>query len=1009
MVRAPLRRLEANDAAQISSVASRQMQVKPVFTLSTQQQRYLSTRGHEASQTFPPRIQDFFDRKNPVELSPQGAAKAKETLFSQREKLLDEITKEDPEWLEEVIKEIRNDVLVGTMSEPVRNLCHTLMRWLRTQGFMAQIAEDLLHRLIQEEDAGSGRRVNPVLYSIAIDAWAKQSSSPDAPERAEALLQLMHDRYNEKPSQRPQPRASHVSQVLVAWSNSSLPHAPQRAEQLLRWMEDESNKFPPSVHAYTSVIHAYAIRGKAHDAERILRLMEARLKDDPDKAVRPNVKTFTAVVNAWAGAGQGKRGAHMAQAVRQRLEQLYKKLQDEDLKPNIKLLTSLMQAWANSDSPEQCEKVEQIFKEILDLRESLSDEERNHPSNEINIYPYNRLMQVWSKSGNPEKAERILNDMLDRVSVGDKDAVAPSNLSWTTVAQGWARKGKVEQTENILKRMHEHYCAGMTSAKRNIVIYNTLLLAWRKSSDPLAANKAQRLLDWMEEQADSGIEELRPNEISFDIVISAWRDSRQIDRSGKMVLELLSRMEAYLQKTNVKRSDAVVSAYLAALTTLARGGKNDTQVEVLKLLHRIEAIHQSGSMGPILTNHCYHVAIAVCAWAPTRDGEEIAEDILLRMEASPDRNFQPKKRSYEAAIAAWARSFKDESPVRAHAILKRLEKRVQGPDSPCEPSNKIYNYILSACVASKVPEAAEIARDVLETMVEKRGNGNETIYPSAGIFKLTFGDRFDQRDFMSAGPVEEIINRMEDPSQGVPLDETFLFNCYLYALTVWGWSVDLDAAAHAERLWERMDESSYVCPDLECFNSLLRAYTNRIDRKEPDKTIPIKADKLLCKMEREHGIGNIDWRPDSTSFNCVIEIWAKSKIAGAAQRAFQLLERMDAIYKKHRSDHVKPSGDTYAMVLLACALTPARDEGRKLHHFNIAVRAFNHLRDSEYCEPDRSLYNRLLMCAIYLAPDHEAKVKMTRHIFLLCCRKSVTVFGHRYFLLYVSHTSILLM
>jgi hypothetical protein len=243
---------------------------------------------------------------------------------------------------------------------------------------------------------------------------------------------------------------------------------------------------------------------------------------------------------------------------------------------------------------------------------------------------------------------------------------------------------------------------------------------------------------------------------------------------------------------------------------------------------------------------------------------------------------------------------------------------------------------------------------------------------------------------MSAGPVEDMIHRIEDSSHDAPLDATFLFNCYLYAFTVWGWSVDLDAAVHAERLWERMTGSNLVSPDLECLNSLLRAYTNNVDLKEkPDKSMPIKAEALLRKMEREYALGNIDWRPDTTSYDCVIEIWAKSKLAGAPERAFQLLERMDAIYKRLGSDHVKPSDSTYSAVLLACAITPARDDGTKLHHFNIAVRAFNHLRDSEYCEPNRSLYNRLLMCSIYLAPNEENRVRMTRHIFSLCCRKSV--------------------
>lgn len=981
-MRKPLTRLAANESSctTITSISS----------FKSQQNRFLSAQTTLIKN--PPRIQAWMDRKSPVKspLSIHAAEKAKEDLLLHTEKMLDEMTNEDPEWLEGVVKEIRNDVLVGSMSESVHNLCHSLMRYLRKQGFMAQIVEDLLLRLLEEEDSGTGRPVNAVLYSIAIDAWAKQFSCSDAPQRAEALLQLMQDRFKKNPVRCSPPRASHVSLVMVAWSNSSLSYAPQRAEQLLTWMEGQSNKFPPCVYTYTSVIHAYSRHGKPHDAERILRLMEARMEKDPKHAVRANVKTFTAVVGAWANANQGRRGAQRAENARKRLEKWYKRLQDEELQPkSIKLLTLLMQAWAKSGTPEQGRKVEALWKALVDLHSSLSDEERNDPSNRITVHPYNMRMEAWSKADEPEKAEKILFEMLDRVKAGDEDAVAPRQLSWTIVSHGWGRIGNVERTENVLKRMHEQYVAGVTSTKRTVVIYNALLLAWLKSKDKDSAIKAQRLLDWMEEQADNGMEELRPNEISYDLVMTAWSKSTPTRQSETNALELLRRMENYLKKHPIISQNAVASAYEKVLSAVARGDKGNTHLKVLELLKRIETIHASGSLGPILNNLCYHIAIAACAWAPTRDGEELAEDILQRMELSLNDEFRPRKRSYEATLAAWGRSFRADAHAHAHSVLKRLEDRAaQEPDSPYEPTNKAFNFVLSACIPSKAPGAADIAREVLDKMVAKRRNGDETMCLSTGTFKLLFGNKFEKRDTISAEPVEDLIHQLESSFHDNPIDEEFLFDCYLYALFVWGWSTETDAVARAEQLFEQMNASRNVSPSLECFNSLLRAYTNEIDRsKNPDKAIPIKADELLRNMEREYASGNSDWRPDSVSYDCVIEIWAKSRLPNAPERAFQFLERMDASFKTFDSDHVKPSGSTYGMVLLACALTPAPDEASKLHHFNIAVRTFNKLRESEYCEPDRNLYNRLLMCAIYLAPDRKTQAKMTRHIFSLCCSK----------------------
>jgi hypothetical protein len=351
------------------------------------------------------------------------------------------------------------------------------------------------------------------------------------------------------------------------------------------------------------------------------------------------------------------------------------------------------------------------------------------------------------------------------------------------------------------------------------------------------------------------------------------------------------------------------------------------------------------------------------------------------MEASPNPNFHPRKRSYDAAIVAWARSFKREAPARAFAILQRLEERAKEAGERYHPSGETCNYILAACSACTSKEASEIAHVVLEKMKEDNKKGYKDMRPRAGTLKVLFGDEFDHRETMAANGVEGMIQRMEDAHEHDVGDVKFRLDCYLYALTVWGWSVDPEAVIHAERLWERMNRSTDIAPSLQCFNALLRVYANNAEHINPGK-----ADKMLKQMELDYSTGKLDWRPDSTSYDWLIETWARSKGEGAPQSAFNLLERMDTSYQTNGTDHVKPNRHTYATVLLACALTPAPDDGRKLHHFNIAVRAFNHLRQHKHCEPDRSLYNRLLMCATYLAPDKETQVKMTKHIFSLCCR-----------------------
>lgn len=940
--------------------------------------RYFSS--HDREETVPPRIKAWLDRKSQIEISTK--APAKEILLSSGDLLVDEFTKDNPLWLDGVLNELKHQVPVGKMSERIYNCTHTVMRWLRSRGDSAQKVEDLLRRLIEEEDHGMGRRVTSVCFSLALDAWAKEKSS-DAPQRAENLLQLMHARH-EHDSTRPVPLERHVSQVIVAWSYSSLPYAPQRAEQLLKWMEGYGGKFAPSVHAYTSTIHAYAQHGMAEDAERILRIMEDRLKDDPKGAVRPNVITFSAVINAWANSGKGEYGAQKAEHVCARLEEWYNSLGDECLRPNVKLLGVLMHAWVKSNSPEN---VERVFRKMHALRADLSETERSHPSNQITCFPYNLLIEAWAGSGNPKNAENVLNGMLDRVTRGDKDAVVPNNVSWTLVARGWGKIGNMKRTEFFLKRMHKRYIAGDESAKTSLACYNSLLLAYgkqKKDARKGAAEKAQHLIEWMEEQAKNGMPHLHPNVISYGLVIHAWRGSGD-KRAGRAVLQLLHNMEKHLilpgKASDVE--DSICTTYEEALATIAKGNETSTHLEVLNLLHHMEALDKEGSMGSILSNKCYHTTLMSCAWSPSFDGEELAEEILRRMEESTNSEYHPFTKSYDAVISGWARSSKKEAPARAYSIFQRMQERAAKEDtSDRQPSDRTYNHLLVACLKNPSPETARIAHEILETMKRGNRNGLKNCVPCPNSFRKLFGTAsFENRDRVSAIPVEDMIQRMEESQAYEEGDIKFLASCYFYAFTVWSWSVDPDAVLHTDKLWKRVKRSKGCSPTVECFNAVLRTYASN-----PDEAKPTKAEAMLRQMETDFLTGYINWCPDSRSYNNVIDLWAKSKLPSAPEQAFQLLERMVARHEELGTDHVKPNRHAYAGVLLACALTPAQNECKKLHLFNLAVRTFNHLREKSYCEPDPMLYNRLLMCATYHAPNEQARAKMTKHIFSLCCR-----------------------
>jgi hypothetical protein len=93
--------------------------------------------------------------------------------------------------------------------------------------------------------------------------------------------------------------------------------------------------------------------------------------------------------------------------------------------------------------------------------------------------------------------------------------VKPKTISINSVIVAWARsKDKVaaERAEVILNRMQELYESGNIDAKPNTVIFNSIIGAWTKSHYPIAPQRrAKAILYRLEE--------------SYTAAIKAWSNS----------------------------------------------------------------------------------------------------------------------------------------------------------------------------------------------------------------------------------------------------------------------------------------------------------------------------------------------------------------------------------------------------------------------------------------------------------------------------------------------------
>lgn len=158
---------------------------------------------------------------------------------------------------------------------------------------------------------------NSVLHAIAV------GNQCDRALRAEDIVQRMKRRHEEN-AEDCKPDVYTYQSLIQAWSRTSLPGAPQKAEQILSFMDEEASsgkkncqRLAPNAYCFTTVIHSWARsseKNRARHAYQLLNVMTRRYHDAKNNynenktkknkslytLLKPNVKTFTSVLNACA-------------------------------------------------------------------------------------------------------------------------------------------------------------------------------------------------------------------------------------------------------------------------------------------------------------------------------------------------------------------------------------------------------------------------------------------------------------------------------------------------------------------------------------------------------------------------------------------------------------------------------------------------------------------------------------------------------------------------------------
>ena len=142
--------------------------------------------------------------------------------------------------------------------------------------------------------------------------------------------------------------------------------------------------------------------------------------------------------------------------------------------------------------------------------------------------------------------------------------------------------------EKLLLRMQEDYESGNRLAKPNASIFSTVIVAWADCKIEGGADRAEAILDQLEELHRYNVE-LKPTIECYRGVLRGWAYSRDLEHCGERALALLDRLEQHSSLLPNR------SCFHYTIKAVGRSNAEDKAATVFQLLQRQNRSYASGN------------------------------------------------------------------------------------------------------------------------------------------------------------------------------------------------------------------------------------------------------------------------------------------------------------------------------------------------------------------------------------------------------------------------------
>eukprot|EP00980_Cylindrotheca_fusiformis_P000172 scaffold26_cov117-Cylindrotheca_fusiformis.AAC.13 len=484
---------------------------------------------------------------------------------------------------------------------------------------------------------------------------------------------------------------------------------------------------------------------------------------------------------------------------------------------------------------------------------------------------FNAFIMYYSKLGKPEQALHQLQSMTEGNDLHQL-RLEPRISSFSLVITAFANAGKPEKSLEIIQWMlSSSESEDSLIPAPNRTCFNGLLHAWAKSGHNSAGEKAEQVIEWMQQLNEVENLDTKPDEISFASCINAWAQSPGRDSPIRAEAILRQSLASQGGGSGITPS---ISAFSSVMDAWARSGREDAPAKVEAILDLVEEVYAAADKTELTP---YPYTIMIKAWAnAARQANDVVQktafsEMSLQVLSRMERNgITPPPAALNATIMA----LHEASAVYAVFYFLELEEKYR--KGVIQLDTRTFNCGLNAIASMMKPDAAEKAMSMLQRMT--------------GYSK-------------------------QDAS--VCPDET-TFNVILKVLSR---SKAADSAARADQLLQDMTSMPSVKPSHISYSTCIIAWGRSADEEKFDRVR-----KLLLSYEKCHKGGKISGDLSLSVYNAALSVSYHNK---APQLQNQALETALCAMERLRTAKVAPDKTTYQSLFKLIRSLPSsmtRDE-----------------------------------------------------------------------------------